>query len=167
MVLAEDGSATGGDGTSRSLTSAEDRRVLRAIRSDADVVLVGAESIRTEGWFLPPRGRLVVLSSTGNVPWETCPELARVNAYPSISAFLHSLQSSEVNILCEGGITTAELVSNQIGFDHIALTRINPAAQDELPSFIHSAADYILEKCLTEAQSHMTFQFWRRAVEHL
>lgn len=167
MLLTADGSAGGSDGTSQSLTSTEDRRILRAIRSQADVVILGGASVRSEGWFLPPRGRLVILSSSGNLPWDSCPDSSRVNVYPTISSFVHSLRESETNILCEGGITTAELVSRQVGFDHIALTRIGTAPDVELPSFISDNKAYELEKCLSEAQTKMTFQYWRRAVEHV
>lgn len=167
MIITSFDSAVGIDGSSHSLTSAEDRRVLGAIREQSEVLIIGAQSIRSEGWFLPPQGRLAILSRTANIPWESCPDSSRVNVYPSVSAIHHSLQAGEHNILCEGGITTAQLVQEQIGFDHIALTRQGKHPHEKLPVFLGNSEDYTIEKFLTEAQSNMTFQYWRRAVEHL
>jgi riboflavin biosynthesis pyrimidine reductase len=60
------GSATGPDGTSDSITSPIDRKILRTIRSLADIVLVGAASVRVEGYFVPRRAGLAVVSRTGD-----------------------------------------------------------------------------------------------------
>jgi riboflavin biosynthesis pyrimidine reductase len=48
MVMTLDGAAAGPDGRSRSISSAGDRAVFDAIRRMAEVVLVGAETIRAE-----------------------------------------------------------------------------------------------------------------------
>jgi riboflavin biosynthesis pyrimidine reductase len=164
MLLDGKDKSVGSDSTSESLTSPEDRRVLRANRAHADVVIVGAASIRAEGWFLPIRGRLAVLSISSHLPWESCPDKSRVNLYPSVSALMHSLKESEHNILCEGGVTTAELLQTQVGFDEIALTRIGNDSRKELPDFLQTQQDYMLNSTLSDAENGMTFQFWRRAV---
>lgn len=166
MLLTEEMSSIGADGTSHSLTAKEDRRLLRIIRQAADVIIVGAESVRTEGWFLPPHGRLAVLTKTGNIPWETCPDKSKVSTHPGISSLLHSFHEDEQNILCEGGIATATLLSDTIGFDEVALTRFNSEIGTALPDFIHNTQDLKLESTLTDTQNNMSFQFWRRAVEH-
>jgi len=67
LVSSVNGSATGGDGTSDSLTNRADRTILRAIRSLADVVLVGAASVRAEGYHLPKNSRLAILTGTGDL----------------------------------------------------------------------------------------------------
>lgn len=50
MIQAADRSSVGLDGTSRSLNGPEDLRILRVTRSWADVVIVGAQTARTEGY---------------------------------------------------------------------------------------------------------------------
>lgn len=67
LVASVNGSAAGGDGTSDSLTNRADRTILRAIRSLADVVLVGAASVRAEGYHVPRSSRLAVLTGTGDL----------------------------------------------------------------------------------------------------
>ncbi|MDF9809969.1 hypothetical protein M2116_000925 [Aurantimicrobium minutum] len=166
MLLDSDDSSTGDDGTSNSLTSGEDRRLLRIIRNATDVLIVGAASIRAEGWFLPPQGRLAVLSQSGNIPWDSCPDSSRVSSYPSVSALLHSLRDSDKNILCEGGKAIAQLLSETIGFDDFALTRIGTVENAPLPDFLGESSDLALVSTLSDASHSMTFQYWRRAVEH-
>jgi riboflavin biosynthesis pyrimidine reductase len=67
LVASIDGSAQGDDGTSESLSSRADRAVLGAIRAESDVVLVGAATLRTEGYLLPRTARLAVLSASGEL----------------------------------------------------------------------------------------------------
>ena len=166
MLLNFDDSSAGDDGTSNSLTSHEDRRLLKIIRKEADVLIVGAASIRAEGWFLPPLGRVAVLSQSGNIPWDTCPDSSRVSSYPSVSALLHSLRDTEINILCEGGKATAHLLSETVGFDDLALARIDIVENASLPDFLSNCSDLALVSSLSDASHSMTFQNWRRAVEH-
>jgi riboflavin biosynthesis pyrimidine reductase len=66
LIGSVSGSATGPDGTSETLTNPVDRTILGVIRSHADVVVVGAASVRAEGYFVPRSGALAVVSRTGN-----------------------------------------------------------------------------------------------------
>jgi riboflavin biosynthesis pyrimidine reductase len=50
MLQTADGSAAGGDGRSGSVSGPGDRQVLRAVRANADAVLVGAGTARAEGY---------------------------------------------------------------------------------------------------------------------
>ena len=61
------GGATGPDGTSESITNPVDRIILGVIRSLSDVVLVGAASVRAEGYFVPKRAALAVVTGTGEL----------------------------------------------------------------------------------------------------
>lgn len=162
-LLLTPGGIAGPDGTSHSLTNSEDRRILRVIRADADVVIVGAESVRKEGWFLPPRGRLMVLSSTGALPWDSCPDTTRVFVAPSASAIVHNLADSETRVLCEGGLATAELIAERIGFDEIALSTLGTDIPSEA-EFLRITDEFSLAAEFTDSVHHMTFRFWRRAV---
>ncbi len=67
MVATVDGAAAGSDGTSESLTNRADRRILGVIRELADVVLVGAASVRAEGYQLPKRAPLAVVTRSGDL----------------------------------------------------------------------------------------------------
>jgi riboflavin biosynthesis pyrimidine reductase len=166
MLLDAAGSSAGIDGTSNSLTTHEDRRLLRIIRNRAHVVIVGAQSLRSEGWFLPPHGRLAVLSRSGNIPWDTCPDKSRVSVFPSPTALIHSLRKGETHILCEGGISTAKILNDTIGFDEIALSRIGDGDLSHLPEFVSNSPDLSLTSTLVDTENVMTFLYWRRAVEH-
>jgi riboflavin biosynthesis pyrimidine reductase len=53
MVSSLDGSATGGDGRSGSIGSAADKVVFSVLRGLADVILVGAGTVRAEGYRVP------------------------------------------------------------------------------------------------------------------
>lgn len=67
LIASIDGSAQGDDGTSASLSSPADRAVLGAIRAESDVVLVGAATMRAEGYLVPRTARLAVLTVSGEL----------------------------------------------------------------------------------------------------
>ncbi len=67
MVADISGSAAGPDGTSETLTSRTDRTILGVIRELSDVVVVGAASVRAEGYLLPRRSRLAVITASGDL----------------------------------------------------------------------------------------------------
>ncbi|KAA9087388.1 hypothetical protein F6B42_08700 [Microbacterium radiodurans] len=67
MVATLTGAAAGGDGTSDSITSPTDRTVLGVIRRAADVVVVGAATVRAEGYVVPRTASLAIVSRTGRI----------------------------------------------------------------------------------------------------
>ena len=67
LIASVDGNAAGIDGTSESLTNPADRIILGVIRELSDVVVVGANSVRREGYFLPRRSRLAVVTISGDL----------------------------------------------------------------------------------------------------
>jgi riboflavin biosynthesis pyrimidine reductase len=67
LIAAVSGDAAGADGTSETLSNATDRTILAAIRTLADGVLVGAASVRAEGYRVPKSSRLVVVTSSGDL----------------------------------------------------------------------------------------------------
>ena len=67
MVSTVDGAATGDDGTSRSINNGVDKLVFDLLRDLADAVVVGAGTVRVEGYAVG-RKPLVVVSRTGAVP---------------------------------------------------------------------------------------------------
>ncbi len=84
MVTSVDGSVTGPDGRSESVSSPADREVFSVLRGLCDVVLVGAGTVRSEGYRMPAakyefadvraaRGQasapcLAVVTRSGDVP---------------------------------------------------------------------------------------------------
>lgn len=67
MVSTVDGAAQGDDGVTDSINNEPDKRVFHALRSYADVILVGAGTAREEG-YRPTTKPIVVLSRSGEVP---------------------------------------------------------------------------------------------------
>ena len=62
-----DGAAQGSDGLSKGINNDADKRVFDALRSRADCLVVGAGTLRTEGYDVP-RLPLVVVSRSGDLP---------------------------------------------------------------------------------------------------
>jgi riboflavin biosynthesis pyrimidine reductase len=67
LVGTVNGGATGNDGTSETITNPIDRVILNVIRSLADVVVIGAASVRVEGYFVPKRAALAVVTGSGDL----------------------------------------------------------------------------------------------------
>jgi riboflavin biosynthesis pyrimidine reductase len=67
MIVRPDGSIAGSDGTSGSLTTLDDRHLVRLLRSMADVVVMGAETLRQERIPIPRGIPLLVVSNSGNI----------------------------------------------------------------------------------------------------
>jgi riboflavin biosynthesis pyrimidine reductase len=67
FVSTVDGAAEGGDGTSGSINNEADQRVFRLLRDLADAVVVGAGTVRAEG-YRPNVKPLVVVTRSGELP---------------------------------------------------------------------------------------------------
>jgi riboflavin biosynthesis pyrimidine reductase len=67
LVTSVNGSVVGGGGTSDPLSSRADRAILGAIRRTAELVLVGAASVRSEGYVFPRTADLAVVTRTGDL----------------------------------------------------------------------------------------------------
>lgn len=79
MVMGLDGSISGPDGLSGSISSATDRQVLSAVRRFADAYLVGARTIREEG-YSPVRARTELVAQRRDAGQLAAPTLAVVSA---------------------------------------------------------------------------------------
>jgi riboflavin biosynthesis pyrimidine reductase len=67
MVSSVDGAATGETGKSGSINNAPDHRVFNLLREICDAVVVGAGTLRTEG-YVPLAKPLVIVTRSGEVP---------------------------------------------------------------------------------------------------
>ncbi len=71
MVMSLDGAIAGPDGKSGSISNATDRSIMAEVRRTADVVLIGAGTMRAERYG-PMRGRptLAMVSVSLDLPWD-------------------------------------------------------------------------------------------------
>ncbi len=67
LVGSVSGSAAGSDGTSETLSNPTDRLILGVIRELSDLVLVGAASVRAEGYYLPRAAALAIVTGSGDL----------------------------------------------------------------------------------------------------
>lgn len=67
LVASVNGMITGPDGTSSTLTGGSDRLLLKRLRREADVLLLGAETLRAEPAMLPGAIDTAVLTRTGDL----------------------------------------------------------------------------------------------------
>jgi riboflavin biosynthesis pyrimidine reductase len=67
MVTTLDGATRGQDGGSRSISSEADARIFSFLRSVADVILVGAGTMRAER-YQPSRYPIAIVSRSGHLP---------------------------------------------------------------------------------------------------
>ena len=106
LIASVDGSGVGSDGTSDSLSSQTDRTLLRVIRSFADVVVVGAATVRREGYRMPRSARLAVVTASGSL------EGHRVEPRDGMPPLLVICPRSAVPVVQRsvGGGTAAEII---------------------------------------------------------
>jgi riboflavin biosynthesis pyrimidine reductase len=163
MITSLTGSAVGVDETSESLSNRVDRTILGVIRAAADVVLVGARTVRAEGYSVPRNAELAVLTRTGDLDGHAfgaqavrvrlvCPrdrvdevtarsgfDADRVIAVDDLSpaAVLDALAARGLtSVACEGGPTVAALFAQAGAIDEYCVTVapvLSPAAAPFLP----------------------------------
>jgi riboflavin biosynthesis pyrimidine reductase len=106
MVSTVDGAATGESGKSGSINNEADKLVFDHLRSEADVIVVGAGTARTEG-YRPTDRPIVVVSRHDDLPDSLRngpPGSVLLMPLGDPAAFKRSLvDRGWRNILCEGG----------------------------------------------------------------
>ncbi|MWV49941.1 pyrimidine reductase [Rathayibacter sp. VKM Ac-2803] len=151
MIASVNGSSIGSDGTSETLTNRVDRTILGVIRAQADVVLVGAASVRAEGYRVPKRVPLAIASVSGDLaghrlelqegarvlllvpesrrPVHDLPRGVEVVEVPgdggrlSVDAMLDALADLGLHrVVCEGGATLSGQFLASGRVDEICLT---------------------------------------------
>jgi riboflavin biosynthesis pyrimidine reductase len=167
MVTTLDGAATGADGRSGSINNAADHVVFEVLRALSHVVVVGAGTIRTEGYpplavkeslldlrrahGLPDALPLVAVSNRGSVPptLSGCRDGRALLAVPASAAGLDAarrdLGEEHVLVCGDDEVDLSALLDrlHERGWDHV-LTEGGPAL---LGSFL--AAQQIDELCYT------------------
>lgn len=165
MIGTLDGRAAGDDGTSESLTSRLDRMILGLVREWADLVVVGAESVRREGYLLPRRSRLAIVSASGNLHGHRLDEVAAPSisgATPPPVLVLTTAAGEDAVTHSLEGVPHDTVVLAEEGEGRIAVADILTALRDHggqrlaceggprLAAQFH-AADLVDEVCLTVA----------------
>ena len=115
MVTTIDGSATGTDGKAGTINNAIDREVFALLRRQADAIIVGAGTARTEGYH-PTDRPIVVVSHSGQVP-------QRLSAEPD-SVLLATRTGAPALAEAREAIGDRILL---LGDDEVDLTRLRPA----------------------------------------
>lgn len=116
FVATLDGAAQGADGLSKSINNAADKRVFDALRDLADVVVVGAGTVRAEAYRPNPKP-MVVVTRSGGVPLsllegDTSRVLLATGAQaPSLDESRELLGEDRVLVLGEEGPDLAALRS--------------------------------------------------------
>lgn len=170
LVGTLDGRAAGSDGTSESLTSRADRTILGVIRELSDVVLVGAESVRREGYLRPKRAALAVVTASGDLRGHrldtpaarplivlTTDRGARAVAETASSARIFVVDGDErldirdvvaalrragfARIVAEGGPTVAAQLLDAGAVDEVCLTVMPRIGGPALPLFTPAPID--------------------------
>jgi len=115
LIASVDGSAVGSDGTSETLTTSTDRSILGVIRELSDVVLVGANSVRREGYFLPRRSRLAVVTISGDLSGH------RINPAEDLRPLI---------VVCPPG--AAARVRESLGTEPVEIVTVTPSSESHL-----------------------------------
>ena len=124
LVLGSDGS-TSLDGSSKSLSSTEDRRRFHELRTRASVILIGGNTARTEPYATTPVP-LVVITRAGNIPESVRGNpKAQIWELDPVSAIEKAQKEFGGHVLVEGGMGLVEelLVRNQIDELYLSLSK--------------------------------------------
>lgn len=114
FVSTVDGAAQGADGVSKSINNEADKRVFDALRSWADCLVVGAGTLRAEGYDVP-RLPLVVVSRSANLPptLRDAPRgrilMATVSSADGLAGVREQLGEENVLVLGEDEVDLPEL----------------------------------------------------------
>ena len=165
FVASVDGSVIGADGTSDSLSSVVDRRILGVIRELADVVLVGAGTVRAERYVLPRRTPLAVATSSGDLEGHRfdpdaaqgrllvlCPPEARDRAVATLGGVPAEIVSVPLGAAADGRMSGDDVVDalRGRGLTHVVCEG-GPALAASLV-----AAGRVDELCLTTSPDLVT-----------
>ena len=102
FVSTLDGASQGADGLSKGINNSADKRVFHTLRRRADVLIVGAGTLRDEGYAAPTLP-LVIVSRSGNVPSSLVGSehvhLATCSSAPGLEAARSQLGEERVFVL--------------------------------------------------------------------
>jgi riboflavin biosynthesis pyrimidine reductase len=178
LVASASGQTSGTSGTSADLTNSQDRRLLRLIRRDCDALIVGAASIRAEGWHLPPRAHTHVVSQGSSLPWESCPDVSRVTEWTALphealstllTRVVDNLASGGArSVLCEGGVATVRALAQGNHLNELCLSVRGSSLADvqrALRTILPNSSVWTLNHHWTSDDGTTIFSIWRCATD--
>jgi riboflavin biosynthesis pyrimidine reductase len=124
LVLGSDGSTTLG-GSSKSLSSAEDRKRFHELRAQASAILIGGNTARTEPYAQTPVP-LIVISKSGDIPDNVRKNsMAQIWDLDPINAVEKAQEEFGGNLLVEGGMNLIQelLIANKIDELYLTLSK--------------------------------------------
>lgn len=168
MVSSIDGS-TVVDGNSLALSGPADREVLLALRRHADTVMVGAGTVRDEGYGKPSKAgqRVAVVTRSGNLDTSTplfssgagyvvsAPNGGEVDLFDAVAG----MQGTYVQL--EGGPTLNAAMCNADLVDEINLTISPNVTGGDSPRLTHAARNLMSHFTLHHVLTHDDFLFLR------
>ena len=144
LVLGSDGSTTL-DGSSKSLSSADDRKRFHELRAQASVILIGGNTARSEPYAETPVP-LIVITRTGQIPENVRKNpMARIWELDPISAIEKAREEFGDNILVEGGMKLVEelLIAKKI--DELYLTLSHKSGGENIYDLSAMTRDFTVE----------------------
>jgi riboflavin biosynthesis pyrimidine reductase len=180
MVMSLDGS-TVVEGRSGALSHPVDAALLAALRRQADVILVGAGTVRAEGYGPPkrPGQRIVVVSRTGNVDYRAplftsgagvlaLPEDAPQVPIPTIRAGTGSVDVAGVMaqldadvVQAEGGASLNAALAAADLVDELNVTLAPMVTGGDGPRLTNGAPDMTRRLRLAQLAEHDDYVFMR------
>jgi len=178
LVATPAGETRGLTGTSHDLTTSEDREILRRIRADCDALIVGAASIRAEGWHLAPHGHTFVLATDKPLPWDSCPDPSRVTVWTAASGeeltttvrrlVEHLVGVGYTSVLCEGGLSTVRALADEGLLHEVCVTVRGSTRADTRSAFLAllpEAAACTPQRMMASSDGSTIFSIWRCATD--
>jgi len=144
LVLGSDGSTTLG-GSSKSLSSTEDRKRFHELRALASVILIGGNTARSEPYAETPVP-LIVITRTGQIPENVRKNpMARIWELDPISAIEKARNEFGDSVLVEGGMKLIEqlLIANKI--DELYLTISDKSGGENIYDLSALTRDFTVE----------------------
>ncbi|MFT4244912.1 MAG: dihydrofolate reductase family protein [Micrococcaceae bacterium] len=154
IVSSLNGYTVGNDGTSNSLSNNTDRNFFITLRRSSDLILVGAETVRTEQYKTPKTSSIMVVTNSGvfdsplyrdllarklpigkvlikttdstKLPVELVEKVGIANIYTEdFPTLIPKLRSNGFHkILCEGGVTLIKQLITSKTLDELLLTLV-------------------------------------------
>ncbi len=144
LVLGSDGSTTL-DGSSKSLSSANDRRRFHELRALASAILIGGNTARNEPYATTPIP-LVVITKSGLIPESVrANPIAQIWEMDPISAIARARDEFGENVLVEGGMKLIQelLIANKI--DELYLTLSDKSGGENIYDLSALTRDFTVE----------------------
>lgn len=149
------GNTVGGSRSSRDLSGGADRDVLAALRAEADVILIGGETVRAEPDCIPRNNDVVIVSNSGNIPLSAIARArGRITVLhghsgnppsPTSGVVLKEFTGNAIikavralgykKIVCEGGPSLAQLLVDDGVVDEWCQT-ISPKLGQRIPELV-------------------------------